>query len=646
MSTKSTWPVNRRGFLRTALAGTAVAALPVEALAATAGPSPYGGLAVRDGSGLLLPSGFTARVVAESGQSVSGTSFVWRGAPDGAATFPDGSGGWFHAVNHELSSGGGVSVLHFDGSANVIDAYSILDNTRRNCGGGPTPWGTWLSCEEVSDGLVYECDPSQPSQGVSRPALGRFNHEAVAVDPIGERLFLTEDRSNGLLYRFTPTTYPDLTSGVLEVAFVDSQGNVSWTAIPDPSASTQSTRTQLSSSLVTRFNGGEGIWYQDSKVWFTTKGDDGVWEFDLVANRITRIWNGGSPLTGVDNITVEQGTQDIFVAEDGGNMEIVIIDNQGHVAPFLRVPNQGSSEITGPVFNPAGDRMYFSSQRGTNGNGITYEVTGPFRGTGATPPAPTPTPSTSRYVLQNVRYGNFLTEVSSNRIELTASTGVDSEWDLVAIGTNRFHLINVATGRWLDSDGGGNVVGTSSSPASDDEWELDDFDQGRYTLRNLSANRYLDADTDDRVRLWSDQQTDAQWRFLPAGLRLGGRFVLLNVRYGNYLSEVSSNRIELVSSVESRAVWQVIEIGTNRYHLVNTVTGRWLDSDGAGNVVGTSSSPGSDDEWELDELGIGEYSLRNFSANRYLDADTDDRVRLWSDQQTDARWRFLPVGLT
>jgi secreted PhoX family phosphatase len=89
----------------------------------------------------------------------------------------------------------------------------------------------------------------------------------------------------------------------------------------------------------------------------------------------------GAPLTGVDNVTAAT-VGDLYVAEDGGNMEICIIAPDDIVAPFLRVTGQSSSEICGPAFNPAGNRLYFSSQRGTSGSssgGITYEITGPFR---------------------------------------------------------------------------------------------------------------------------------------------------------------------------------------------------------------------------------------------------------------------------
>jgi secreted PhoX family phosphatase len=54
------------------------------------------------------------------------------------------------------------------------------------------------------------------------------------------------------------------------------------------------------------------------------------------------------------------------------------------VAPFVRRDGHDGSEITGPAFSPDGTRLYFSSQRGSGGGttdpGMTFEVTGPFRG--------------------------------------------------------------------------------------------------------------------------------------------------------------------------------------------------------------------------------------------------------------------------
>lgn len=81
--------------------------------------------------------------------------------------------------------------------------------------------------------------------------------------------------------------------------------------------------------------------------------------------------------TGVDNVTVSRAGA-VFVAEDGGDMQIVVLGTDGSVSPVVEVNGHDDSEITGPAFSPDGSRPYFSSQR-YNGVGITYEVRGPFR---------------------------------------------------------------------------------------------------------------------------------------------------------------------------------------------------------------------------------------------------------------------------
>jgi secreted PhoX family phosphatase len=350
-----------------------------------------GPLGPPDANGLRLPPGFKSRIVARSGRRpVAHRSFVWHGAPDGGATFANKDGGWIYVSNAELSQNkGGASALRFDANGDLVDAYPILGNTNVNCAGGPTPWGTWLSCEEHPNGLVWECDPLGRAPALPWPALGAFTHEAVAIDPTTMQAYLTEDLPDGRWYRFTAhrrdprTGVPDLSSGVLEAAEWDgkSGGRVQWHRIED--ASGKSVPTRLQAPRTTAFRGGEGCWYAHGTVYFTTKHDNRVWAFDIATQSLRILYDAALAadpvLVGVDNVTTSAGG-DVLVAEDGGDMQIVAVSAE-RVAPIVQVEGHRDSEVTGPAFDPSGTRLYFSSQRGPTGasvDGVTYEVSGPF----------------------------------------------------------------------------------------------------------------------------------------------------------------------------------------------------------------------------------------------------------------------------
>ncbi|MFV2004410.1 MAG: alkaline phosphatase PhoX [Gammaproteobacteria bacterium] len=344
-------------------------------------------LQAADENGVRLPIGFRCRVVAVSSQPVLNKNFMWHAAPDGGACFETDSGGWIYVSNSEMSTSGGVGAIAFDSAGEVVDAYSILKGTRENCSGGATPWGSWLSCEEVADGQVWECHPDGKTPAQVRPALGVFTHEAVAVDEKNMLLYLTEDKKDGCLYRFkadrlSSEGYADLTAGVLEVAVVKDVQTVEldWVRIPDPQARQQATRHQVPSAM--KFNGGEGIAYFDGKIIFTTKGDNRVWSYDTQSQQLDILYDANHSLTpiltDVDNITVS-AAGDIYVAEDRGDLQIVVIDNQGYLYPIVQLEGHGGSEVAGLAFSPDGRRLYFSSQRGKSGlseDGITFEVQG------------------------------------------------------------------------------------------------------------------------------------------------------------------------------------------------------------------------------------------------------------------------------
>lgn len=339
-------------------------------------------LLAADTNGIMLPAGFTSRVLARSWEVVPGTSHLWHAAPDGGAVFPRGDG-WIYVSNSE-SFPGGVGALEFDRAGKVVAGRPILqDLTIANCAGGATPWGTWLSCEEWEFGRVWECDPTGAALPQLRLALGVFAHEAVAADPVDRCLYLTEDRPDGCLYRFDPDRWGDLSTGRLSVAVVGADSTVSWETVPKPAPTLFDPSTRNQVATATRFRGGEGIVYDRDRVYFTTKGDNRVWELDCRSMKLSVRYDAATSsdpqLRGVDNIAVDRDGS-IYVAEDGGNMEIVLVDRAGRSTPVLRVVGQPSSELTGPAFDPSGTRLYFSSQRGVDGRGITYEVVGPFLG--------------------------------------------------------------------------------------------------------------------------------------------------------------------------------------------------------------------------------------------------------------------------
>jgi secreted PhoX family phosphatase len=361
---------------------------------ATAGPGPYGPLQPANLHGIELPAGFKSRRIAQGLLPVLGTTYVWHLFSDGQATFATDDGGFILVSNSEvpeqLPGRGGASAIRFDAGGKIVDAYRILSGTSTNCAGGGTPWGTWMSCEEHDEGLVWECDPWGAKTAIAHPAMGVFSHEALCVDPVGKQLYLSEDDGEGRLYRFTPTSYPDCSSGLLEVATVAPDRSVSWTEVPDPTAATTPTRQQVPGS--TAFRRGEGIWFDSGIVYLATTSDNKVHAYDTTTQTIDLVYDGGSmanpPFVQVDNVTVSR-SGDLFVCEDPGEIGMGIITPEGEAARFLRVSGPGQvnpvaatedvqSEITGVIFDPSGTRMFFSAQRSFL-VGVIYEITGPFR---------------------------------------------------------------------------------------------------------------------------------------------------------------------------------------------------------------------------------------------------------------------------
>jgi uncharacterized protein len=391
--------MRRREFIGLGVGGVAAVSLGAafwDELFGTAESKPlrvgdgYGPLRPPDENGVRLPEGFSSRVVARGEQIVPDTGYRWHLGSDGMAAFPEDDGGFVLVSNSETFEGG-ASALRFGPDGGVRDAYRILSGTTQNCSGGGTPWGTWLSCEEIEEGRVWECDPAGRKRAAPRPAMGIFKHEAAAVDARARRIYLTEDLVDGGLYRYTPRRWPELSAGLLEIARVGAGGAVEWVEVPDPSANRERTRRQVPGS--TEFKRGEGIWLDGTTLYVATTADHRVHAYDTRRERIRVIYDGlasrSAPLLRVDQLTGSRSGE-VFVCEDLATEEIDIgvIARDRTVSKFLSVtgPQHRGSELTGVTFDPSGSRMYVASQRAfpesdlEPGPGAIYEITGPFLG--------------------------------------------------------------------------------------------------------------------------------------------------------------------------------------------------------------------------------------------------------------------------
>ena len=459
----------RRAFLT--LTGAALGAAPLHALssraaAAIRGQSPavgrtrgeagYGPLGpVRDettGLPLLhLPAGFRY------------LTFGWTGDPladgrptppahDGMAAFAAGGSRIRLVRNHEVRSGGafadrplydeigggGTTTVEFDTATGTVrDAWTSLAGTAVNCAGGPTPWGSWLTCEETVHGPGF--DPSLlsslsrqdipdyrrphgyvfdvPADGAATAeplrAMGRFVHEAVSVDPATGIVYETEDRGASGFYRFLPNEAGNLAAGgrleMLAVAGApqsdlrkgQSAGAwrpVSWVPIedPDPAETTDhSVFEQGAAGGGATFARLEGTWYGGGRVFIvSTDGGEAeagqVWEYDPGRERLRLIFEspGKDVLDMPDNICVSP-RGGLVLCEDGATDNYVRgLALDGGIFPFARnnVVVDGerngfagdfrAREFAGATYSPDGRWLFFNAQT----PGITFAVTGPWAG--------------------------------------------------------------------------------------------------------------------------------------------------------------------------------------------------------------------------------------------------------------------------
>ncbi|EST31044.1 alkaline phosphatase PhoX [Streptomyces niveus] len=449
----------RRQVLATgaSVAGIAFTGAVSELFAGTAaaqemGRSGYGPL-VPDPDGLLdLPKGFRYRVLSRTGDELRSGEGEVPSNPDGMAAFA-GRRGRVHLVrNHENRASasigvptvdgltydpmgkGGCTALELDGRNNVLGERVAIAGTAVNCAGGPSPWGTWLTCEETEDkagtngytkdhGFIFEVDGADPHRTGAVPlkAMGRFQHEAIAIDPRTGVVYETEDafdRPFGLFYRFLPekplgglgslraggTLEAMRVPGVPDLSVVQEPGasfdRVEWVPVPDTQAKETPIRLQdFGKKGITHAQKLEGCYWGDRSVYFVSsfaKSAEGsaadhygqVWKYEPQRRRLTLVIAFGPdtdiqlPGESPDNICLAP-SGGLMVCEDGGGAQHVYgLTRHGELYEMARgAQNIGTpeepewGEFAGVTFAPDGDTMYVNCYT----PGTTFAVTGPWR---------------------------------------------------------------------------------------------------------------------------------------------------------------------------------------------------------------------------------------------------------------------------
>lgn len=431
---------DRRQFLRAT--GTAFAALAASGcmgagLASAGGAAGYGPL-LPDPDGLIdLPADFSYRILSRLGDAMSDGGTVPDQA-DGMGCFDLGGGKLALVRNHELmpnQDGGGASGLAYDTVARslvplpggtttiVLDAATLaverqfrsLSGTIRNCAGGITPWGSWLSCEEnvqkpdgrinKEHGWVFEVPASAtgPVDPVPLKAMGRMNHEAACVDPATGIVYETEDREDGLLYRFVPNVPGQLAAGGrLQALALEGHGDTRnwdgtaiapqswhaarWVDLDNVEAPDDDLRKRGAAAGAALFARGEGIWMGDGELYFAcTSG--GAAKLGQVfrlrpqsgsPDRLQLFFESTHPdqLNYGDNLTVASNGH-IIVCEDqyvdGPVNHIRGITPDGIAYPLAL--SRVDTEWAGACFSPDGRTLFVNLYRPTR----TVAITGPWR---------------------------------------------------------------------------------------------------------------------------------------------------------------------------------------------------------------------------------------------------------------------------
>lgn len=408
---------------------------------------------------LALPKGFEYTVIGKAGGAMSDGRPTPR-AHDGMAAFKVGrevrlvrnhevtlgrvprEGVAIGTANHyDETCGGGTTTMIIDPKTRaIVRDFVSLSGTINNCSGGPTPWGSWISCEESTVGKAIRTNPTTGAKigGFPKPhgycfevpasannnlpavplkAMGRFEHEAIAVDKKTGIVYLTEDYNPCGFYRFLPKRNKRLAEGgVLQMLAIKGTDqydtrkgqkqnvmlNATWVTIDDPDPEVTDVDTQAVCKQG-RAKGGaifarlEGCCSDDQgRIYFTSTsgGDNGggqIWRYDHVdrnEGNLTLMFEspGRTVLDMPDNICLMPKSRLLFICEDsdyvgeGGTADsfLRVLTPAGKIADFAKniVPKMERGEFAGTTFSRDGKTLFFNIQPA----GLTFAVWGDWKG--------------------------------------------------------------------------------------------------------------------------------------------------------------------------------------------------------------------------------------------------------------------------
>ena len=420
-----------------------------------------------------LPEGFTYKVISRAGDPMS-DGFRTPAAPDGMAAFAGPKGKVILIRNHELTPEetfkgpwgignhlfskmdpkrvydlgkgkfphvGGTTTLVYDVASQTVErSFLSLAGTTRNCAGGPTPWNTWITCEETVDkgtpklkvgdkdfnwsekdhGYNFEVpvNATGPVEPIPLKAMGRFNHEAVAVEPRSGVVYQTEDRDDGLLYRFIPRKRGDLRSGGKLQAMVvrdrkscDTRNfpttgepklrvgeylDVEWIDMRDVQSPKDDLRKRGRDAGAAIFARGEGIWYGNEEVYFAcTNGGIGrkgqifryvPSPFEATAKEKDQPGrlqlylepNNTKLVNRCDNVAVAPWGDLIICEDEAPTKHLRGVTRRGEIYTLGRNRYTSDLEICGACFGPGEPTTLFLNVQDP---GYTLAITGPWKRT-------------------------------------------------------------------------------------------------------------------------------------------------------------------------------------------------------------------------------------------------------------------------